>query len=66
MATGFDGLDIEEALTLHDSDLDAVNSKDEPNRLRPQPLEDVRIDGDGLRAVLPPASLTLLRFQERS
>jgi alpha-N-arabinofuranosidase len=62
VAGGFAGLELEAALTLHDADLDAANSKDAPDRLAPQALEDVRVDGEAISAVLPPASWTLLRF----
>jgi alpha-N-arabinofuranosidase len=62
VAGGFAGLELEAALTLHDVDLDAANSKDAPDRLAPQALDDVRVDGQAISAVLPPASWTLLRF----
>ena len=61
---GFDGLAVEEALTLRDDDLNSVNSRDDPDRLSPQPLQDVRFEGERLSAHLPPVSWNVLRLQE--
>jgi alpha-N-arabinofuranosidase len=61
-ARGFKPLTIAQALTLHDRDLDAANTKDEPERIRPTPLKDVVAEGDRLRATLPPASWNVVRL----
>ena len=37
-------------LTMEDRDLEAANSKDEPERIRPSPLENVALEGERLRA----------------
>lgn len=47
---------VAETFELHDSDLKAVNSKDEPDRIHPVPHEDVLVDGTTLRARLKPLS----------
>ena len=51
-----------QALALHDRDLEAANSKDEPERIKPSPLEDVALEGERLRALLPPASWNVIRL----
>jgi alpha-L-arabinofuranosidase len=61
-ARGFTGLVLARALTLHDRDLDAANTKDDPLRIRPLPLVDVAVEGDRLRATLPPASWNVIRL----
>ena len=35
---------------MEDRDLEAANSKDEPERIRPSPLENVALEGERLRA----------------
>ena len=49
-------------LTLHDDGLDAANTKDDPLHIRPLPLKDVAVEGDRLRATLPPASWNVIRL----
>jgi hypothetical protein len=44
-ARGYSGFAVAQALTLHDSDLDAANTKDAPERIRPSPLEGVAVQG---------------------
>jgi alpha-N-arabinofuranosidase len=61
-ARSFAGLSLIEAVTMHDDDLKAVNSKAAPNRIAPRPLEGVVLDGAHITATLPPASWTMLRF----
>jgi alpha-N-arabinofuranosidase len=61
-ARGFPGLAVAQALALHDRDLDAANTKEEPERIRPAPLERVALEGDRLRAMLPPASWNVVRL----
>ena len=51
-----------QALALHDGDLEAANTKDEPERIKPAPLEGVALEGDRLRAMLPPASWNVVRL----
>jgi alpha-L-arabinofuranosidase len=62
MARGFSGLAVARALALHNHDLDAANTKDAPDRVKPVPLEGVALEGDRLRALLPPASWSVIRL----
>jgi alpha-N-arabinofuranosidase len=61
-ARGFSGLTVGQAQALHDRDLDAANTKEDPERIRPSPLNDVVVDGDRLRATLAPASWNVIRL----
>jgi alpha-N-arabinofuranosidase len=61
-ARGFDRLEVEQALELHDSDLQATNTKDNPDRIRPAPLASVAVEGHRLRATLAPASWNVIRL----
>ena len=60
-AKGFSSLALEEALELR-GDLEAVNTKDDPERIRPTPLDGVTVEGNRLRATLAPASWNLIRL----
>jgi alpha-L-arabinofuranosidase len=60
---GFSRLGSIEAQTLHDHDLDAVNTKDQPDRIRPKPLHGIEVNGTHLSATLPPASWNVIRLQ---
>ena len=62
-ADGFTGLALDQALTLHDADLKAVNSKSNPDRIKPSALPGVAVDGVHLRASLPAASWSVLRLK---
>jgi alpha-N-arabinofuranosidase len=59
---GFAGLAVEDALALCDADLEAVNTRDQPERIKPAPLDDVRVEGQRLYATLAPASWNLIRL----
>jgi alpha-N-arabinofuranosidase len=59
-ARSFGTLAVSEALQLADDDLSAVNTKEEPDRVRPEALEDVRVEGNRVRATLRPASWNLV------
>jgi alpha-N-arabinofuranosidase len=59
---GFAGLQLERALELHDPDLGATNTKDDPDRIEPQQLAGVTVERDRLRATLAPASWNLIRL----
>jgi alpha-N-arabinofuranosidase len=61
-ARSFPGLRLADAQTLHHTDLNAVNTKEAPNRVRPVRLTGVKVTGSILRATLPAASWTLLRL----
>jgi alpha-L-arabinofuranosidase len=53
---------VEEAVSLYDADLNAANTRQNPDRIKPIPLAGPRIDGHELRANLPPASWSVIRL----
>ena len=55
---------VQEAVTLHDQDLNATNSRENPDRIKPVPLAVVRMDSHELSANLPAASWTVIRVAE--
>jgi alpha-L-arabinofuranosidase len=59
-ARSFGELAVTEALELSDSDLNAVNNKEDPDRIRPAKLEDVWVEGGQIRATLQPASWNVI------
>jgi alpha-N-arabinofuranosidase len=61
-AEGFAALAVEDALTLHDGDLKAVNTKKSPDRIKPSPLKGVAAETGHIRAVLPAASWSVIRL----
>jgi alpha-N-arabinofuranosidase len=63
---GFSALVVEGALALCDPDLEAVNTKDQPERIKPAPLERVSLDGQRLHATLAPASWNLIRLGSKT
>jgi alpha-N-arabinofuranosidase len=60
-ANGFPALSLERATTLHHADLDATNTKDDQERVRPAPLPTVSVS-DRITAHLPPASWNVIRL----
>jgi alpha-N-arabinofuranosidase len=58
----FGALRLNEALQLSHPDLKAVNTKQDPDRVKPSSLSGVRTKGDRLHASLPPASWTMIRL----
>jgi alpha-N-arabinofuranosidase len=58
---GCSNLQLGQALQLHDSDLKAVNSKAEPDRVRPSRMAELRAEGSTLHATLLPASWNVIR-----
>jgi alpha-N-arabinofuranosidase len=62
-ATGFSKLSVARAHQLHDKDLKALNTKDKPNRIKPAPLKDVKVQNGGLRATLRPASWNVIQLK---
>ena len=63
---GFPELEVEQLLTLHDRDLNAVNSRAEPSRIKPRELEKPTIRDDRITVELPPASWSVLRMRPTS
>jgi alpha-N-arabinofuranosidase len=47
---------------LADDDPDAVNTADQPDRVGPRRLDDPKLDGGRLQAVLPPLSWNMIRI----
>jgi alpha-N-arabinofuranosidase len=60
-AGGFSDLAVKGATTLHHGDLDAANTKTDPQRIRPRPLSDLRVT-DAVKIKLPPASWNVIRL----
>src|SRR3712207_8721632 len=52
--SGFGQIAVASATQLHDADLQAINSKNEPDRIRPARLEGVRVADGGVSATLAP------------
>jgi alpha-N-arabinofuranosidase len=61
-ATDFGALRLHDASQLSNPDLKAVNTKQDPDRVKPMSLDGVRIEDDHLHATLPPASWTMIRL----
>jgi alpha-N-arabinofuranosidase len=59
---GFSGLKVATAHQLRDKDLAALNTKDQPDRIKPVPLGQVELQAGGLRATLAPASWNVIRL----
>jgi alpha-N-arabinofuranosidase len=62
-AEGFAGLAVDLALTLHDTDLKAVNTKESPDRIKPAPLKTATVEESHVRAALPPVSWSVIRLK---
>jgi alpha-N-arabinofuranosidase len=60
--TPFGNISIRAARLLHHPDLEAVNTKAEPDTVRPVPLTELRMADRVLQAALPPASWSMLRL----
>jgi len=61
-AAGFPKLAVKQAQQLCDPDLKAVNSKAAPDRIAPKPLAKVKVAGETVEAVLPPASWNVIQL----
>jgi len=59
---GFSSLELVAAETLHDADLKASNTQEQPDRIYPGKLENVSVEAGRVVADLPPASWTMLRL----
>jgi alpha-N-arabinofuranosidase len=62
-ARGFGTLSFERAQTLHDTDLKAVNSRSQPDRIQPQNLPGVEVHESRILVTLPEASWTVIRLR---
>lgn len=63
-ARNFGPLTEDAAMTMHDGDLEAANTKDAPDRIRPVPLTGVAVDAGKVRISLPPASWNTVSLTE--
>ena len=61
-AKGFADLKVRTAHQLCDKDLTALNTKDDPERIKPAPLKDIAIRGGTVHATLAPASWSVIRL----
>jgi alpha-N-arabinofuranosidase len=52
------------AVVINDADVHAVNSQDDPTRVRPRDLGAVATEGPAVQAVLPPVSWSLIRLRQ--
>ena len=62
-ARSFRSLIVAEALQLADGDLAAVNTKEDPDRVRPAPLDGVQVEGGRISATVQPASWNLISLR---
>ena len=60
-AKGFADLKVKAAHQLCDHDLNALNTKDQPDRIKPARLDGIATRGTELRATLAPASWNVIR-----
>jgi alpha-L-arabinofuranosidase len=61
-AGGFGTLAVKQALQLADTDLKAINTKDDPDRIAPKALAALRVQGGKLEATLSPASWNVIQL----
>jgi alpha-N-arabinofuranosidase len=59
---GFGVKALRAARTVHHRDLNAANTRDSPDTVRPVALEGVTKSGETLLATLPPASWNIIRL----
>lgn len=62
-ADGFTKLAVEQATQLRDKDLKAVNTKKQPERIKPAKLGDVKVKDGMITATLKPASWNVIRLK---
>jgi alpha-N-arabinofuranosidase len=61
-ARSFGRLVVSQAIELRHDDLQATNTKDAPERVKPAPLQDGTIDAGQLRVRLKPASWNVIHL----
>jgi alpha-L-arabinofuranosidase len=49
-------------VAIADDDPDAVNTLQQPDRVQPRRLDDPKLDGGRIQAVLPPLSWNMIRL----
>jgi alpha-N-arabinofuranosidase len=57
------GLVVGEHVAIHDEDPDATNSAEQPDRVTPRRLDDVKVTDGQVRAVLPALSWSMIRLR---
>jgi alpha-N-arabinofuranosidase len=62
LASGFGDLKGQEAHTLRDADLNAVNTKEQPDRIKPSAFSGINVSSGSANIQLPPASWTVVRL----
>jgi len=63
VARGFRGLTLDRATQLRHDALDAANTKERPDNVRPAPLGGVETSGERVKARLAPASWNVIRLR---
>ena len=58
-----DGWHVATAVVITDEDVHAVNTQDDPSRVRPRDLGAITVEGRDAQAVLPPVSWSLIRLR---
>ena len=61
-ARSFGRLAVSQALELRHDDLEATNTRDAPERVKPLPLQHVTVEHGRLRATLKPASWNVIHL----
>jgi alpha-N-arabinofuranosidase len=59
----FGPLEVENWSVLHDDDLQAVNTRDDPERVQPETRQGANLHNGRLRANLPEASWNVIRLE---
>ncbi len=61
---GFGPLRVVDGISLHDADLEAANTREQPERVLPTELTDIDIAGHAITMTLPPASWNVIRLAQ--
>lgn len=61
-ARNFGALKVQEAEELHDSDLKAINTKSDPLRVKPKPINDISVSGGKITVSLKAASWNVIKL----
>lgn len=61
-ADGYARLEVADAVQLADKDLKAANTRDQPERILPGRLAEVRVEAGSVKARLKPASWNVIRL----
>jgi alpha-N-arabinofuranosidase len=61
-ARNFGTLKVQEAEELHDNDLKAINTKSDPLRVKPKPINDISVSGGKITVSLKAASWNVIKL----